>query len=133
MQATATDHDRGRGTDVRSRSDAMEVHRRITSMYCASLPSDGEARNVRARRFADTLGKNEMGSFDERNKQHIGQQKQGDSQRPEEPAGPVAGHNEEQRQADDEGDDQQGVRSGGLGGQLDDDDDSEDAEQDEEK
>lgn len=56
------------------------------------------------------LEENEMGSIDERDKQS-----QGHSQRPEEPAGPIAGHNEGRRT--------------GVSGQLDEEHDSENAEQ----
>ncbi|MBU8978025.1 MULTISPECIES: hypothetical protein [unclassified Lysobacter] len=61
---------------------------------------------------------NEMGSIDERDKQDTGQQNQGGSQRPDEPAGPIALHNEERRT--------------GISGQLDEEHDSENAEQGEE-
>lgn len=64
------------------------------------------------------LEENEMGSIDERDKQRTGQDSQGHSQRPDEPAGPIAGHNEERRT--------------GVSGQLDDDHDSENAERGEE-
>lgn len=59
-----------------------------------------------------------MGSIDERNKQGTDQQNRGVSQRPEEPAGPIALHNEERRT--------------GVSGQLDEEHDYENAEQAEE-
>lgn len=59
-----------------------------------------------------------MSSADERDKQRIGPGNQDHSQRPEEPAGPIAGHNEDRRT--------------GISGQLDEEHDSENVEKDEE-
>jgi len=58
-----------------------------------------------------------MGNANERDKQSIGPGNQQPSQRPEEPAGPIAGHNEDRRT--------------GISGQLDEEHDSENTERDE--
>ncbi|BDU14878.1 MULTISPECIES: hypothetical protein [Lysobacter] len=60
-----------------------------------------------------------MGSVNEGDKQRIGLGNQQQSQRPEEPAGPVAGHNEDRRT--------------GVSGQLDEEHDGDDAENGEQK
>jgi len=60
-----------------------------------------------------------MGSVNERDKQRIGPGNQQQSQRPEEPAGPIAGHNEDRRS--------------GVSGQLDEDQDGENAKKGEQK